>query len=436
MLRLYRRIGVELEESNFDYSFFTIHPLSPAQTPSYDEKAAANGKSNAACSEPDASVQHRFETSFIYNGSNGLSLRPFSFPSSSASVHHIAYLIRVFFFIACYLYLLLLSFYHYAFSHTSASSPHWLSTSTFSTFLRRTRIPDAFSREILIPLFSCVTTCSPEELLEYPVAELLEYVVLTFGRTHYVVRGGVRNCINRLLERIPEERIHLSCDLVQIRPDLTRLDRKGLELVDADGTTRRFDQVIFATQANQAGTLLRTYCKALQDMPESSEAEVSEEKRRIAALQKFQYTRSVVINHYEEEEAGSHVQSDRRMLNLGRWADPRAPTKAEDAKERFCMPRNYVSATHDLTPLHPHIRHGDGSRLYQTTNPTRPIPKERILSEQEFERAKVTLESRASLVQFTDVGRTGWQGRGGLWFVGAWASEVSTCFVSSRLIEW
>jgi hypothetical protein len=339
--------------------------------------------------------------------------------------------------------------------------------------------------------------------MEYPASEILEYIAKTFATDHYVVKGGVKEAVQRLLEGIPKENIHLGCELVSLRkiagtPATTREDTgqdagTKLELKDTAGQTWDFDHVIFASQANQAGLLLGGYYKALSDSSNASSvtsdtisshmSNTKLEKERLEALSKFQYTTSIVINHYDEDGTLSSDSNDRRMLNIARWHEQDQATssllggeeeKLDHAKQ---LGKEYVMATHDLSILNPNciapanykligtmkksttnsdddLNISNGHlRLLQTTNPIVNIKEEYIVSKKIFERARVTLESREILKRFLiypgeeirsinneqeEVGC--YQGLGGVWFVGSWAAEgiplLEGCVVSAaRAVE-
>ena len=448
-----------------------------------------NGAATVSASESKPQQQQRPRTTFIYNGNNGLSLRPISLPSAAAqrsakaapssqpqpapllpwptfipswTSFHLDFLALALLYAGSYIYLLLLAFYHVRLStHTSPPSgrakEHWVARSTLRQFCTRTGLPARFVHDILIPLLSCVTTCSPSEVLDdYPAAELLEYVARTFGTDHYVVKGGVRNVVTALLRNIPEENIHLGCELVDIRPapiisGAAGRNRSRVELEDSQGVKRVFDHVIFATQANQARTLLRYHLKHLRDAPDADPANLEYEQRRIDDLAKFLYTQSLVVNHYDADATLPASPGDRRILNLLSPAGTSRAGLVEEkeggnGRDELCMPACYTMATHDLSRLDPALVHRvKGAPVLQSTNPTVPIARDTVLSSQRFERAKVTLESRRILPRFLDVEarhtgdeqrpkehgghaetierRWRYQGHGGFWFVGAWAAE-------------
>ena len=298
-------------------------------------------------------------------------------------------------------------------------------------------MPASFSREILTPLFACVATCSPADLLDYPAAELLEYIVKTFGQAHWIVQGGVRDVVHKLLRDIPQDgmdsHVHLACELVHLQR--SRIDDNKLELLDSQGESWHFDHVIFATQANQARHLLRTYYKSLVDEPKRDLELLRYEQWRQDALSHFQYTQTIVVCHYDAASVLPHDSCDRRMLNIATWADP-FNTGHLDEKLGYDPSKQvsaeHIMATHDLSILHPALRSPFGEPLLQTTNPTVPIAEDQIVSRKVFDRAIVTKTSREALKWFLDCeGERSCQGRGGIWFVGSWAAEVSLYAASS-----
>lgn len=504
LLKLYNDLGVQLEESNFTYSFFELsslrdrqqggthshrHPRrrSSCRTSRGYSNGHANGNGYVALGKRDEPGMTSKRTTFIYNGGNGLSLRPVGFPLNGYNfenvlrhlyimdlVYHLygilTTVLKSAFFASCYVYLTLLSFYHVYASHTAFASSHPVARSTLSTFLSTTLLPTSFINEILIPLFACVATCSPEEVMEYPAAEILEYIARTFATDHYIVKGGVRNAVEKLLKKVPSDNIHLGSELVSLR----RLPRKHmdgngemLELKESSGKIWEFDNVIFATQANQARFLLADYYKALRDSESPLDnAELTLEKERLDALGRFSYTQSIVINHYDSSSSLMDDLPDRRILNIARWNEKdlestrlsklQAEEKLDTNKR---LRKEYTMATHDLSILHPSCKSpSSGAPLLQTTNPTVELDESAVVSSQVFERAVMTLESKETLKEFLrypsktpsavsdgskateKTGKLPFQGLGGIYFVGSWAAEgiplLEGCVVSAeRAVE-
>jgi hypothetical protein len=318
--------------------------------------------------------------------------------------------------------------------------------------------------------------------MEYPAGEILEYIARTFGTDHYIVKGGVKNAVRKLIKDVPLENIHLGCELVSMRKGKND-DGNGnrvLELKETSGRIWEFDNVIFATQANQARFLLADYFTSLKEGSgnDIDSAELSLEKERLDALGKFSYTTSIVVNHYDDASTLVDDAQDRRILNLARWNARDLPfqssssssnsskTNAIIEEEKLSssnqkrLKKEYIMATHDLSILHPNCRSPspNNAPLLQTTNPTVSIEESTIVSSQVFERAKLTLESKETLKQFmkypnssnhhtgnsskdsvsssTTTTTKCFQGLGGIYFVGSWAAEgiplLEGCVVSAE----
>ncbi|SPO41734.1 uncharacterized protein PSFLO_07216 [Pseudozyma flocculosa] len=227
LLALYRHLGIRVRRTNFTYSFASLPSRLDASTDS---------ASPALDSGPAPSL--------IYNGASGL--RGISMPSAiswrrSDEDNSIAarlaaasaYFGRVLLIVFSYLQLLLLASWHHHLGHTS-DPHHPIYTMTLQQFaldplpstspafksqppslwpLGGLRLPPmlrswlvvspAFLHATVVPLFSAVMTCSAESVLQSPAAEVLDYVALTFGKNHYVVRDGVREVVRRLLVHVP-----------------------------------------------------------------------------------------------------------------------------------------------------------------------------------------------------------------------------------------
>ncbi|KAI1314466.1 hypothetical protein EDD11_002129 [Mortierella claussenii] len=110
-----------------------------------------------------------------------------------------------------------------------------------------------------VPLFACVCTCSFDRMMEYPACVVLEYVArcMPFGRMQFV-SSGVREVTENLSKNI--DTIHYNSMVEKILGADPQAVAQGKQapiiLVDAKGVHREFDHVIFATQANQAATML------------------------------------------------------------------------------------------------------------------------------------------------------------------------------------
>ncbi|KAI0685260.1 splicing factor, Prp19-binding domain-containing protein [Cytidiella melzeri] len=259
-----------------------------------------------------------------------------------------------------------------------------------------------FANDILIPLFSAVCTIPEESVWEHPVEELLDYCYLTIGTHHYVVQDGVRDVVERISAPLKRENIHLASPIVSlVHTNFSALSDHPFAKIDIHCTNNTvfpaFDHVIFATQANQASRILKTY---LDSIPEDSASATNRHRdlveQQIACLASFQYSSNIVVNH-TDPTLMPDAQTDRRDLNLMMThASFRAPgpitlvKKAlDDTPVSATMPPTFVMATHVLPGTH--------QLVYQTTNPIVQIEEESVLSVARLERAFVTVSSKNAL---------------------------------------
>lgn len=122
------------------------------------------------------------------------------------------------------------------------------------TFLNEHRFSEAFRRDYLLPMLGCIWSCPTEQMLRFPVATMIRFchnhglIQVTNRPQWYTVRGGSRNYVRRLLERIADQR--LRCPVQGIK----RLEH-GVLLQTPTGT-EAFDAVVLACHSDQALALL------------------------------------------------------------------------------------------------------------------------------------------------------------------------------------
>lgn len=240
-----------------------------------------------------------------------------------------------------------------------------------------------------------------------------EYMVATFGASHYVAGDGGRAIVTALAKPLPPAQVHLSSTLSSLSSSPSPIGRPHVVLHSSDEgvSPLKFAHVILATQANQARTLLAT-------MPHPSAAA----KARLAALGAFSYEKSLVVTHSDESVLPSALK-DRRDLTFASHAretsNPTAPPPQDDSDHRS---RGWIQATHTVS-THPLI--------LQTTNLVTALSPSLTHRSTWFERAVVSRSSRAALPGFLlpDGDGDGAEGEGvhqgvdGVWLVGSWAAE-------------
>ncbi len=252
---------------------------------------------------------------------------------------------------------------------------------TLAQFARAEGYSAGFSRHYLMPLTAAIWSTAPERALEFPAAAAIRFFdnhsMLGFRRRRWrAVTGGSRTYVDRLLERSGLQlRLGLGVRSLRRDPD-------GVELVGADGVTRRYDAVVVATHPDQALGLL---------------ADPSDEERRL--LGAFRFTANDTVLHTDERflprREGSRSSWNYQLASCTAAAQPTKPTLTY-----------YLNRLQDLdTPEH----------FCVTLNRTNEIRHERIIERFSYEHPQVSFESLAAqgeLPGLNGVRRTA--------FAGAW----------------
>ena len=181
-----------------------------------------------------------------------------------------------------------LLFFHYArFAWLSRRAflrrPDTLEGKTFGAYPRELRVSQDCINHVITPLYACIFSLTPKEILEWPTLLMLGFLhrhqmlgIGLVGETPwYMLRGGTREYVEKLIAPY-KDAIRLNTPIKSI----SRTDGKvSVEL--ADGTQEIFDKVIIAAHADQALALL---------------AEPTADEQRL--LSAFPYTRDrTVILH-------------------------------------------------------------------------------------------------------------------------------------------
>lgn len=438
VMKLYRQLGIPLRRSNFTFSFATEQKQNDYST-------------------RDSSTSRVPSPAVLYEGSSGV--RGFTLPASLRSNpstnspsngslstpagrtlhfyrHATLYTLGLVLHALGYLYILTVSLYHHYLGHTrdpnhpiysqtlqgyfdSSSSRFGLSTPAF--------IKSRFLQHLLVPLFSAMMTAQASSVLACPVAELMDYVSLTFGRSHYVVAAGVKEVEKTLTRNLGEDQIHVDCAVtkVQLVPPKSadKSSRHTITIVvDEKGQTRTyegFDHVILATQANQSSIFVESYL-------ESSEQLGKERLRKqelLTQLKRFTYEDAWVVNHTDRSLL-PRDESDWRDLNLispmaadvshkqrklgsngkAHAANGYGSAKSSDTRTmashllfRPSTPSSTIRKVADQQALSPQAKPAGAEVLIQTTNPLAHLsPREdTILSTSHFQRAVCSLSSKS-----------------------------------------
>jgi len=325
----------------------------------------------------------------IYNGLTGL--KGLSVPATKS---YLLALLQVIYYSLAFIYLCIICLLHYHLHFFPR-----IKDITFEQFCTDYFIPQQFSQEVLVPLYSAVCTCKESDILKYPAGLIVgtythstgtdsDYIAAVFGTRHYTIASprGFQTVVEALTAPIPRDRIHLSMAISRISgssPNYT--------LRSQNTTFGPFSQVILATPAPISASII----------PPTRDLSLIRK-----ALKTFKYIPTLVVTH-----------TDPSFI-------PTAPYLQRDLHFQRCIQspqikkcQGMVESTHIVHFRSPHLR---SSQVFQTTNPLRFPRTETILSQTWFERYLPSLESVRMMTEiFSGLG----QGTGGIWFVGSWLGE-------------
>ncbi|KAI8908869.1 hypothetical protein DFJ77DRAFT_133420 [Powellomyces hirtus] len=334
---------------------------------------------------------------------------------------------------------------------------------SLDAFWDRYAVRDEFVWGAFVPLFCGVCTCDVQTLGRFPAVEILDYVsrAMPFGKMSFVT-PGVQAVCTALTQHV--DKIFLDTSVVSVHPTTTCSSSSSspsttsttttatttsprlpptpepdpaMAVETADGTTRHYDHVIFATQASQAARILRASRRGAddKDTPNTMDAQIE-------LLDAFEYVKTVVVCH-TDEELMPRDKALWRCMNFfthqeytGRGAAAETETESGSLPTQSSPTHNPFPYNTTTTPTCSHYYNKSDPALttttarkaatttrhyFQTTNPyKRPHPA-KTLATTYFERVVVTPRSVAALrrLQATqnELGNAGSR----LWFVGSWA---------------
>lgn len=200
----------------------------------------------------------------------------------------------------------------------------------------------AFREDHLYPMAAAIWSTPSAEVGDYPAAAFVRFcenhglLRLTGRPVWRTVKGGSREYVARLTASF-RDRILTSTPVVSVARDAA-----GVEVVDATGARRRFDDVVIATHADRALALL---------------ADPSAEERRL--LGAFRYSKNEAVLH---SDAGLMPRRRAAWASWNYLSDAREGDRA-------------LSVTYWMNRLQPL---GDAPELFVTLNPLREPDPSRV----------------------------------------------------------
>ncbi|AXQ27250.1 FAD-dependent oxidoreductase [Solimonas sp. K1W22B-7] len=238
--------------------------------------------------------------------------------------------------------------------------------------------PELGSR-YLLPMAGLIWSCSPKKAMEYPAADFMRFFdshslfTATGQPVWHTVVGGSHQYLKKLLEAFPGE----------LRPGIpvTALRRgaAGVEVVSAAGV-KTYERVVCATHSDQALGLL---------------ADAAADEREV--LGGIPYNASRCVLHTDE----SFLPRRR-----GAWASWNYLNDRDEVHDRPISGSYWMNLLQGIPGPVNYI---------VTLNPEREVPRDKVLYETLYHHphygaASVMTHERLPAIQ----------GRGGLWFAGAW----------------
>lgn len=246
-------------------------------------------------------------------------------------------------------------------------------------FLTRFGYSRAFIEDHLLPISAAIWSTPARSMLEFPARTFIDFfanhgLLQIEGRPEWrTVRGGAQNYVDGLVEDADIE--------IVTGARLTRVTRHSgfVELTDATGARRRFDEVIFACQADEALALLE---------------DASDEERRL--LGAFRYTVNRAVLHTDQR-----LMPRRRSL-WSSWNYLRSGPQGDEQ----------LSLTYWMNQLQPLPT---TTQLFVTLNPGHAFAPGSVQYEIDYRHPLFDAEAIAAQ---RDIWRI--EGRNHTWFAGAW----------------
>lgn len=244
------------------------------------------------------------------------------------------------------------------------------------------QVGDDFCRYYILPMGGAIWSAPTETMLDFPALTFVQFFknhgLLSFTGQHqwYTVTGGSQQYVAKVTESY-RERIRTGCAVTRV----TR-DGQGVSVTDVRGETARYDQIIFASHADQTLRLL---------------ADATESERRI--LGAFHYQRNVAYLHRD-----SSVMPARKHC----WASwvYRTQSRGLNEAEQGIEVSYWMNLLQSIDERHP---------LFVTLNPAQPIDARLVFNRHEFDHPIFTNETARAQQELPTI-----QGEQHSWFCGAY----------------
>ena len=256
---------------------------------------------------------------------------------------------------------------------------------SIAQFLDEHRFGAAFRQGYLLPMLGCIWSCPTDQMLAFPVATMIRFchnhgLLRVHNRPQWhTVRGGSREYVRRIVERLPDVRLNSPVSALRRVPPASG---SGGVWLDTPSGAERFDEVVLAGHSDQSLALL-------------GDAASAEERRVLGAIR---YQRNRAVLH---TDAGLLPRSRKAWAA---WNYERAP---DLAREQGAVCLHYL--INRLQPL------PWQAPVVVSLNPVREPAAASVLADfafahPVFDQAAIDAQKRLGRIQ----------GGAHVWFAGAW----------------
>ncbi|WP_146525432.1 NAD(P)/FAD-dependent oxidoreductase [Novipirellula artificiosorum] len=233
-------------------------------------------------------------------------------------------------------------------------------------FLEQCGVGNDFVDRYLLPMAAAIWSCPPDSIRSFPADFMVGFfanhgLMQIRDRPQWrTIAGGARVYVDALLDPL-RDRLKLSCPVTAVERQPDRV-----VVTTQQGQAESFDQVVFATHADQTLKLISN--------PTAAEQEI---------LREFPYQSNQAVLHTDDR-----LMPDRKRA----WASwnyhiPIGPARG-------------ASVTYDLSRLQ---RHHSPLPILLTLNPTEPIAEQKILRTFEYSHPAYAASSIRAQQRFAEV---------------------------------
>lgn len=247
-------------------------------------------------------------------------------------------------------------------------------------YLKQEKYSKAFINHHILPMAAAIWSTGADDVQNFPAASFVRFFVnhglllLKDRPQWHTVQGGSKQYVKKLTADF-QDKIMLNTAAKQI----TRQENH-VEIIDSNGKSHTFDQIIIACHSDQALNLLKDATK-----------------EETSTLSAFPYAPNTAYLH-----------TDKSLMPIRKkiWSSWNYFTSNKDPKNKS------VALTYWMNKLQPFIGDKD---LFVTLNPPTPPAKDKIIKVIEYDHPQFTMSAINGWDQIKHI-----QGVNRTWFCGAW----------------